>query len=985
MAHQKKFDFARSRLPGLIVLAALAVYALTLNHWMSLASLPAVSSIAAEGGAPPLNAPLHFLLTFPVRWLPAGWQMTVLNSIAAVCAALTLGLLARSVALLPQDRTREQRQRERNEFGLLSAWWAWVPPLFAALSCGLQLTFWEHATAATGDMLDLLLFAYVIRCLLEYRIDQRESWLTRSAVIYGIAATGNYAMIGFFPIYLAALVWIRGSSFFDFRFLARMFGWGTVGLTAYLLLPLLNALSENSGVSFWQALRFELGSQKSALLGFPRYLLWFAGLTSLLPLLLISIRWPSAFGETSPAGAIVTTLAFRIVHAALLAAGLWVVFGAPFAPRTLIDKLLQETDEPVSGTSFLTFYYLGAICLGYFAGYFLLIFGRETAKAWQKIAPITRLINRAVAAAAWMTVIAAPGGLIYKNLPVVRANNGSLLRQFATLTTLGLPARDVIAVSDDPFILAVTRKSLQETRPEHDPVLADTRLLSYGVYQQSLRQRFPKLWPALPAGEVQPTTLSSIYLLYEMTGLAQSNEVYYLHPSFGYYFEPLYLRPHGLVFQLVPYPTNAITPPALTDAAVQENQKFWSDARPALERLAALMGGKSIDARVLGRWYARTLDWWGVELQKLGKLAEAAQCFELARKLNPENVAAEINLSFNQVLRAGSSKPVVTNKTLDEKIDRYRTWNSLLTANGPVDEPRICFRLGETFAAQSLFRQAALQFTRVLQLEPDNSDARFWLANVFLAGQIPDKVLEITAELRARQTRQPLTSTNLAELTRLESMAYLVKGDTNRAENILLAARRENPQSDSILESLVQVYVRGNRLTNALASLEEQLQHHPTNVTVLLNKAYLCLRLEAYAEARAAVDAVLKNDPTNVQALLDQSAICIQTKSYKDALAPLNQILTLQPSNQVALINRAIANLQNDQLDAAQRDYAMLLKLAPASHQVHYGLGEIAFRRKDVPAAIKHYEAYLKFAPPDTAEAKQVAERLRQLKTSAGR
>jgi tetratricopeptide (TPR) repeat protein len=308
-----------------------------------------------------------------------------------------------------------------------------------------------------------------------------------------------------------------------------------------------------------------------------------------------------------------------------------------------------------------------------------------------------------------------------------------------------------------------------------------------------------------------------------------------------------------------------------------------------------------------------------------------------------------------------------------------------LTANGPVDEPRICFRLGETFAAQSLFRQAALQFTRVLQLEPDNSDARFWLANVFLAGQIPDKVLEITAELRARQTRQPLTSTNLAELTRLESMAYLVKGDTNRAENILLAARRENPQSDSILESLVQVYVRGNRLTNALASLEEQLQHHPTNVTVLLNKAYLCLRLEAYAEARAAVDAVLKNDPTNVQALLDQSAICIQTKSYKDALAPLNQILTLQPSNQVALINRAIANLQNDQLDAAQRDYAMLLKLAPASHQVHYGLGEIAFRRKDVPAAIKHYEAYLKFAPPDTAEAKQVAERLRQLKTSAGR
>ena len=31
-------------------------------------------------------------------------------------------------------------------------------------------------------MLDLLLFAYVIRCLLEYRINDRESWLLRAVL-----------------------------------------------------------------------------------------------------------------------------------------------------------------------------------------------------------------------------------------------------------------------------------------------------------------------------------------------------------------------------------------------------------------------------------------------------------------------------------------------------------------------------------------------------------------------------------------------------------------------------------------------------------------------------------------------------------------------------------------------------------------------------------------------------------------------------------
>src|SRR5882724_9272983 len=214
MENHERSGFARARLPWLIVVAALMVYVLTLNRWVSLASLPVVAGVASQEVAPPLNALLHFLLSFPFRWLPAAWQAVGLNIFATVCGALTLGLLARSVALLPHDRTREQRQRERGEFSLLSIPANWVPPLFAALICGLQLSFWEHASAATGEMLDLLLFANIIRCLFEYRIDQRENWLTRSALVYGIAATNNYAMIGFLPAYLLALIWIKGLSFF---------------------------------------------------------------------------------------------------------------------------------------------------------------------------------------------------------------------------------------------------------------------------------------------------------------------------------------------------------------------------------------------------------------------------------------------------------------------------------------------------------------------------------------------------------------------------------------------------------------------------------------------------------------------------------------------------------------------------------------------------------------------------------------------------
>ena len=63
--------------------------------------------------------------------------------------------------LLPHDRTREQRQREGGEFALLSLRAAFLPVLFAVLMLGLQLTFWQNAVAATGEMLDVLVFAFL--------------------------------------------------------------------------------------------------------------------------------------------------------------------------------------------------------------------------------------------------------------------------------------------------------------------------------------------------------------------------------------------------------------------------------------------------------------------------------------------------------------------------------------------------------------------------------------------------------------------------------------------------------------------------------------------------------------------------------------------------------------------------------------------------------------------------------------------------------
>src|SRR5436190_872292 len=115
--------------------------------------------------------------------------------IAGAASILYLVTINPSVSLLPHDRTHQQRLRETSDFSLLTIPLRWVPPVVAAIICGLQLTFWENATVASNDMLDLLVFAYIIRNILEYRIAENESWLFRAALVYGLALPSLWAMI----------------------------------------------------------------------------------------------------------------------------------------------------------------------------------------------------------------------------------------------------------------------------------------------------------------------------------------------------------------------------------------------------------------------------------------------------------------------------------------------------------------------------------------------------------------------------------------------------------------------------------------------------------------------------------------------------------------------------------------------------------------------------------------------------------------------
>ena len=549
--------FAPRILPWLLAAAIFGIYWLTLNPWVSLTNYLAVAKTSGWTWQPEVYNPLFFFITYPLRWLPAAQIPGALNLFSAVCAALTLGLLARSVAILPHDRTDAQRNREHSVFSFLTLKSAWLPPVFAVMVCGLQMTFWEQATNCTPEMFDLLLFAFAIWSLLEYRLDERELRLFVAAAVFGAGMSESWALIGFLPLFVGAIIWLRGLAFFNLRFLARMSLCGLAGMLVYLLLPLLAVASHKMPITFWQALRLNLAAQWNVVKIFfigpeVRKTLLLLSPASLLPVLLMGIRWKSSFGDSSKLGLALASFMFHVVHAILLALCVWVAFDPPFSPRHL-----------GFGLPFLTFYYLGALGVGYFSGYFLLIFGkraeersrnRQGQRVRREIPDAFPLLNPTILTGVWLFAALTTAGLFYKNLPQIRDANDDTFKTYAKLVSENLPPAGGICLSDDPRRTLFVHAALVREGRAKDFLLLDTASLPVPAYHSYLHKISPQKWPETVSAAEATNGISPLHLISLLAMLAKTNELYYLHPSFGYYFEQFCLEPHGLVYKLNPLP-----------------------------------------------------------------------------------------------------------------------------------------------------------------------------------------------------------------------------------------------------------------------------------------------------------------------------------------------------------------------------------------------------------------------------------------------
>lgn len=970
-------QFVPRFLPWILAVVMLGVYCLSLQRWVSDYNVDYVTKVAGWQWRPEAVFPLQFLITYPFRWLPASQAPFALNLLAAILGSATLGLLARSVILLPQDRTEAQRLRETSDFSFLTTGLSWLPPLLAVIVCGLQFTFWLHSTNFTGEMVDIFVFAFTIWSLLEYRLDEREGRLKLALFVFGADMASDAAMIGYLPLLVGALIWIRGLAFFNARFLFQCFFFGLAGTLFYLLLPTYNVVHGTiPGNFWWEALKFNWVSQWQIIRPFFlisdfRHTLGLISLTTLLPVVMLSFRWGAGFGDRSKLGMELTALMINGVFAAILLICLWTAFDPPFSARYI--------GAGTPGATFLTGYYLAALSAGYYSGYFLLISRNLIVKtSRRRPSALKQMMHPVAVTMIVLLTILTTAGLVYKNGSIIASINSDMPKKYAETVAASLPPTGGILLSDTegadsdaPRRLLFVQAALTEAGRGKEYVPVDTFALKIPDYHRYLHREYPDRWPLLvPAGmtsEINPHALLDLIVM-----LSQTNSIYYLEPSFGYYFERFYLEPHGLMYKLRVLP-NATYLPKLDRQLEAENEAFWAGIKPDVfdpivkavvpvnpfagahtfgEQVMARLHVKpepNINAHTVGGYYSRALNYWGVQLQRGGELKQAAAHFDMAEQLNPDNFAAGVNLGFNGDLQAGKPAVVDLSKTASDLLGKYHSWDAIATLDGPFDEPSFCFKGGSLDLQGGLLHQAIVSFSRVNELVPDYLPAMISLGELYVFTHRADLALGVLKAPLEHPARFGLTDTNSTEL------------------NITAAA----------------AYIQSTNLTRGVRLLEKEVALHPENNDLLYAVAQLYFSQNLFSNALQVVQIRLKTAPQDPGWLYQLGEAQMALNHYDQAIAALTKVLSLQPGNNYALFKRALAFLNTGKLNAARTDYLQLQKSNPSFYPVAYGLGEIAWRQHQTNDAIQSYSVYLANAPTNTDEFKMIQQRVAGLKGTA--
>lgn len=974
-------------LPVLVTVAAFLAYLPSLSSRASLWSTELAIRACGWEWRPILQQPLWYLFQWPFHLLPLEWRPLALNLGNLFLASVALGLLARAVQMWPTDRTPDLRDWNGERLGWLSpGGLIWLPPVLAAASLGLTLNFWRQATSATGDMIDLAVLAFIVVLFVEYQREPRARWLWMLSFAYGVGMTNDWAFTALLPIFLIAVIGLLGwgatltqlaliiepftrskeevapmlphtTGLLDLRPPWILLTGLLLGWLAVLPLPVAHWLTAHDQLSLGQCLLTVWYWQKAGVLSIQGLvsqdgLAAVLALSSLVPLWLVSVRWQDEETSYFTVSYWFTGKSFWLLHSLLAVISGWVLLGAIISPANV---LLEQ--------SFLPHYFICALVLGCCLNYLVRrALGRAVA---DRSGPWTtaRRLRRVAFLTALAALLTGMLSLMFvRNAPVIRLVNRTLPADFERWVLAALPPGPKVVVADDSNVLNLARLLLLRLPGGRETVFLDSSVARRVDYLRQQSQLYPPVWQTAFANLTNAQAVRPVVLDRLVEDLATQRPVCYLHPSEMYPYDHFVMRDRGFVHQLVRRGTNDPVPILQPDSPQWE--EFERDLFPhltnAIENLGPSLRNVKISSKLqrlfflppprdftlafFARYFSLAANAHGVLLQRAGRWTEADAEFVRALALNPYNASARANRDYN-FRHTHPELNLTPGDPGEEGFGNFDSIEQAIKACGAVDDPAFRTVIADSCAQAELYHQAADQYQRVIQLEPQNLGYQFLLANLELEAGRPEVAVDWARRIRRELAGRSDADQVEGNLVWLETRARLAAHQKSEALTILSQAVEAARGDGRRMADAVAVLWRSGLRAEARDLMDQLAAQHPDNPAVFILRGYVHLELEEPAQAE---------------------------RDFARALE-------LNPRNELARYQHGCVLIRLHQLDAATVELQTMLQQTNAAFPAHFALAQIARARQNSSLARSELEAYLRQAVPADPDYTNALQQLNQL------
>ncbi len=253
--------------------------------------------------------------------------------------------------------------------------------------------------------------------------------------------------------------------------------------------------------------------------------------------------------------------------------------------------------------------------------------------------------------------------------------------------------------------------------------------------------------------------------------------------------------------------------------------------------------------------------------------------------------------------------------------------------------PIIGERLAEMYWKAQRQHDAIVEANEILKRDPNDLPTHRLLARIYLrslgdingAGVQTEAVGKAIAEYSEVHRLDPTDQEASLWLARL----YRLHNQPEKAEQVLRAMLKDDPENDAAVEQLTQLLLDQNKAEDAIALLEGMTARTPSaSMYDLLGDAYT--QTHDFPKAEGAYRKAVDLDPSELNHLRGLGQTLLSEEKYSDALVVYQKLVDLMPDEADNYLRIAQIYRELHQLDKAEENLVKARQYAPGSLEVRY-------------------------------------------------